>query len=76
MHDSANHDRARRRAPFPGTGRAWLRDDACDGRGSLRRAADLAGEERERLAEAQGSYFDSLAARADLAVLASDEMWR
>jgi Arc/MetJ family transcription regulator len=43
---------------------------------ALRRAAELAGEERERLAQAQGSYFDSLAARADLAILASDEMWR
>jgi Arc/MetJ family transcription regulator len=43
---------------------------------ALRRAADLAGDERERLAEAQRNYFDSLAARADLAVLASDDMWR
>ena len=43
---------------------------------ALRRAAELAAEERERLAEAQGSYFDSLAARADLTILASDEMWR
>jgi Arc/MetJ family transcription regulator len=43
---------------------------------ALRRAAELAGEERERLAQAQGNYFDSLGARADMAILASDEMWR
>ena len=43
---------------------------------ALRRAADLASDERERLAEAQGRYFDSFGAHVDLDVLASDEMWR
>jgi Arc/MetJ family transcription regulator len=43
---------------------------------ALRRAAEIADEERERLAKAQRRYFDSLATRADLDVLASDEMWR
>jgi Arc/MetJ family transcription regulator len=43
---------------------------------ALRRAAEAAHEERERLAEAQGRYLDALGARVDLDVLASDEMWR
>ena len=43
---------------------------------ALRRAADLATDQVERLAEAQNGYLDRLEARADLGVLASGEMWR
>ena len=43
---------------------------------ALRRAAETAREESERLADAQGRYFDGLGAHVDLDVLASDEMWR
>jgi len=43
---------------------------------ALRRAADLAADQVERAAVAQNSYLDRLAARADLDVLASGEMWR
>lgn len=43
---------------------------------ALRRAAEIAGDERERVAAAQSRYFDSLQAHADLDVLVSDVMWR
>ncbi|MEW6155620.1 MAG: hypothetical protein AB1673_16795, partial [Actinomycetota bacterium] len=43
---------------------------------ALRRAADGAEDEREERAARQGRYFDGLAARVDIAVLRSDEMWR
>ena len=43
---------------------------------ALRRAADLATDQVERLAEAQNGYLDRLETRADLGVLASGEMWR
>ena len=43
---------------------------------ALRRAADLAADRVERAAVAQNSYLDRLAARTDLDVLASGEMWR
>ena len=43
---------------------------------ALRRAADIAGEERERLAEAQRAYFRRMEDHLDLDVLRSDEMWQ
>jgi Arc/MetJ family transcription regulator len=43
---------------------------------ALRRAADLADGERERLAEAQRVYFRELGKTVDLDVLRSDAMWR
>ena len=43
---------------------------------ALRRAADLATDQAERRAAAQNGYLDRLEGRTDLAVLASDEMWR
>ena len=43
---------------------------------ALRRAADLATDQVERLAEAQNGYLDRLESRADLGVLATGEMWR
>ena len=43
---------------------------------ALRRAADLATDQVERLAEAQNGYLDRLETRTDLGVLASGEMWR
>ena len=43
---------------------------------ALRRAADDAETEHAELAERQMQYFDLLAKRGDLKVLASDEMWR
>ena len=43
---------------------------------ALRRAADQAGLEAERLADAQRDYLRRLGARVDLDVLRSDEMWR
>ncbi len=43
---------------------------------ALRRAADTATDQGERLAAAQNGYLDRLETRADLGVLASDEMWR
>ena len=43
---------------------------------ALRRAADAATDQAERLAAAQNGYLDRLAIRSDLRVLASGEMWR
>lgn len=43
---------------------------------ALRRAAELAESEADRLAVVQGDYLVRLADRADLDVLSSDEMWR
>jgi Arc/MetJ family transcription regulator len=43
---------------------------------ALRRAADQAEDERERLAGSQLKYLEELPARVDLAVLTSEEMWR
>ena len=43
---------------------------------ALRRAGDLAVDEATRRAAAQNTYLDRLEGRADLGVLASDEMWR
>jgi Arc/MetJ family transcription regulator len=43
---------------------------------ALRRAADHAEDEAERLAEAQRAYLRDLGERVDLEVLRSDEMWR
>lgn len=43
---------------------------------ALRRAVEQAGEERGQRSIRQARYLASLAARADLEVLASDEMWR
>lgn len=43
---------------------------------ALRRAAELAESEADRLAVVQGDYLDRLADRADLDALSSDEMWR
>jgi Arc/MetJ family transcription regulator len=43
---------------------------------ALRRAADQAGAEAERRADAQRGYFDRLGSLVDLDVLGVDEMWR
>jgi Arc/MetJ family transcription regulator len=43
---------------------------------ALRRAADIATEQQDRLATAQNTYLDRLVNRADPDVLASGEMWR
>ncbi|MEZ5330520.1 MAG: type II toxin-antitoxin system VapB family antitoxin [Thermoanaerobaculia bacterium] len=43
---------------------------------ALRRAAEQEESERELRAAGQCRYLRNLAARADLGVLASDEMWR
>jgi len=43
---------------------------------ALRRAADLAADQAERVAAAQNGYLDRLETRADLGILASGEMWR
>jgi Arc/MetJ family transcription regulator len=43
---------------------------------ALRRAAEIAEDERVRLAEAQREYFRRVDAHIDLDVLRSDEMWQ
>jgi Arc/MetJ family transcription regulator len=43
---------------------------------ALRRAAASAANEQEDCVARQRRYFESLAAHADLEVLASEEMWR
>jgi Arc/MetJ family transcription regulator len=43
---------------------------------ALRRAAEGTEREQARRAEKQRRYFETLGTRVDLAVLASDEMWR
>jgi Arc/MetJ family transcription regulator len=43
---------------------------------ALRRAAESAEAEHVRRAERQRRYFQKLAARIDVRVLASGEMWR
>ncbi len=43
---------------------------------ALRRAAEQAEGERQRRAREQLAYLERLPARADLEVLASEEMWR
>lgn len=43
---------------------------------ALRRAAVGAEVDREARAAAQRGYLERLGSRADVAVLASDEMWR
>jgi Arc/MetJ family transcription regulator len=43
---------------------------------ALRRAAESAECERAIRAEKQRCYLDELESRADLSVLASEEMWR
>lgn len=43
---------------------------------ALRRAASAADAEKAHRAEKQQQYLKRLATRADLDVLASDEMWR
>jgi Arc/MetJ family transcription regulator len=43
---------------------------------ALRRAAELAEDERAARAEGQRAYLERLASRVDFTVLASDEMWR
>lgn len=43
---------------------------------ALRRLAESAEAEHEEVHARQRRYFDQLGARADLQVLASDDMWR
>jgi len=43
---------------------------------ALRRAADSVEAERDERADRQLRYLETLAERGDLAVLASDAMWR
>ncbi len=43
---------------------------------ALRRAVEGAGRDRAERAKRQMRYLESLAGRADLDVMASDEMWR
>lgn len=43
---------------------------------ALRRAAETAESERDERAARQLRFFDSLAARVDLPVLRSEDMWR
>jgi len=43
---------------------------------ALRRVAEAAEDDFRRLADGQRRYFDTLSENLDLAVLASDEMWR
>jgi Arc/MetJ family transcription regulator len=43
---------------------------------ALRRAANSAETDRERRASKQRRYLEELRLRADVAVLASEEMWR
>ncbi len=43
---------------------------------ALRQAADRAESEHAERASKQRRYLENLALRADLAVLASEEMWR
>ena len=43
---------------------------------ALRRAADAAEDERAERGARQRRFFEGLAARVDIAVLTSDEMWR
>lgn len=43
---------------------------------ALRRAAEIVESERTRRAVKQRRYFEALGSRADLGVLASEEMWR
>jgi Arc/MetJ family transcription regulator len=43
---------------------------------ALRRAADQAESEHAERADRQCHYLNSLSSRADLALLASEEMWR
>jgi len=43
---------------------------------ALRRAADEAGAEQKRRAANQRRYLKRLAARVDVSVLMSEEMWR
>lgn len=43
---------------------------------ALRRAAEQAESEQQRRADGQLRYLEQLPARADLDVLASEEMWR
>jgi Arc/MetJ family transcription regulator len=43
---------------------------------ALRRASESAGSERARRAARQSRYLEALRSRADLGVLASEEMWR
>jgi Arc/MetJ family transcription regulator len=42
---------------------------------ALRRAAELAEDERSARAAGQRAYLERLASRVDIAVLASDDMW-
>lgn len=43
---------------------------------ALRRATDSVESERARQAAKQRRYLETLGSRADLALLASEEMWR
>jgi Arc/MetJ family transcription regulator len=43
---------------------------------ALRRATETVESDRTRRAAKQSRYFEVLASRADLSVLASEEMWR
>jgi len=43
---------------------------------ALRRATDAAEGEREERAARQQRFYDGLAARVDISVLKSEEMWR
>ena len=43
---------------------------------ALRRAADAAEDERGQRAARQRDFLDGLAARVDISVLESEEMWR
>lgn len=43
---------------------------------ALRRAAETTEAEQSRQAGRQRRYFDTLTSRVDLAVLASEKMWR
>jgi Arc/MetJ family transcription regulator len=43
---------------------------------ALRRAAQGAETEHARLADRQRRYLEALAARVDVSVLASEQMWR
>ena len=61
-------DRAKRALGHPTT-RATIEE-------ALRRAAEQAENEREERAARQRRYLRSLAARGDVEVLASKQMWR
>jgi hypothetical protein len=76
MHAEANHNRDRRGTPGACQAGAWVSYHPGDrGRGPTARRQHLESEHEERAAR-QRRYLTALSTRTDVAVLASEEMWR